>query len=187
MPLIKCKYCGRPFYDSEKACPYCGHATNLSAGNRVTKAISDPASHKLMEDILSGNYHPETITMHNTPEATPKPAAEPIAEPVVEDVVEPIVEPEAVVEPEPTEEDIQPSEAVLDRADSIAAAVNANTNNGNDNVDDINPETELETTLPRKKRRWWIWIVIILILLGVAAAVYLKWDFVYSKVSSLLN
>lgn len=26
MKLIKCDHCGRPFYDKEKACPYCGHA-----------------------------------------------------------------------------------------------------------------------------------------------------------------
>ena len=28
MKLIKCDHCGRPFYDKEKACPYCGHAFN---------------------------------------------------------------------------------------------------------------------------------------------------------------
>lgn len=181
MSLIKCNHCGRPFYDSEKACPYCGHAANLSAGNFVTKAISDPTSHKLMEDVLSGNYHPQTPPVHSSPVVTP----EPVAEPVVEHVVEPVVE--TVVEPEPIEEFNQPSEAVLDRADSIAAAVNANTENGGEDVADINPEAELETTLPRKKRRWWIWIVILVILLGLAAAVYLKWDFVYGKVSSILK
>lgn len=26
MKLIKCGHCGRPYYDKEKACPYCGHA-----------------------------------------------------------------------------------------------------------------------------------------------------------------
>jgi uncharacterized Zn finger protein (UPF0148 family) len=26
MKLITCGLCGRPFYDKEKACPYCGHA-----------------------------------------------------------------------------------------------------------------------------------------------------------------
>ena len=26
MRLLTCGHCGRPFYDNEKACPYCGHA-----------------------------------------------------------------------------------------------------------------------------------------------------------------
>ncbi len=26
MRLLPCGHCGRPFYDNEKACPYCGHA-----------------------------------------------------------------------------------------------------------------------------------------------------------------
>lgn len=174
MNLIKCNNCGRPFYDSEKACPFCGHASNLSSNNRVTKTISDPRSHKLMEAFFNGEkLQPETPPIQSTPVVNPEPAQEP----------EPIVEPEPLIEPEP----LQPSDAVLDRADSIAAAVNANANNDSEEIIGENPNDELETTLPHKKRRWWIWVIILVILLGLAAAVYLKWDFVYGKISSLIG
>ena len=191
MTLIKCNHCGRPFYDSEKACPFCGHATSLSTGNRITKAISDTTSHKLMDDYFTGNLpHREIRPVHSAPVikkeqtvAQPEPVVE--EEPVVEP--NPDVEPDSIVEHAPADESApaQPSDAILNRAESIAAAV-ADNGEGASDTDDDEPE-EIETTLPRKKRHVWAWLLILVILVGLAAAVYLKWDFVYGKVSNIFN
>ena len=180
MNLLKCNHCGRPFYDSEKACPFCGHAANLSANNRVTKTISDPKSHKLMEDFLAGNLqHPDIRPVHSAPviRETEQP------EPIVEPVVEPVTEPDSLCETQSST--MQPSDTVLERAESIAAVAAEKVEN-KEEIADIETN-ELETSLPRKKRRWWIWVIILIILLGISAAVYLKWDFVYEKVTGLIG
>lgn len=213
MSLIKCNNCGRPYYDSEIACPFCGHATNLSSNNRVTKTLSDQKSREMMEAFFAGDLHqPEVQPVHRAPiipkeepvamenpavEQEPAEMPEPnvvepetIAEtePAVESepVVEPesVVESEPVVEPEPEPEPEKPSDAVLGRAESIAAATNVNANIKEETIDD--EPFELETTLPRNKRHIWLWFLIILLLLGIAAVVYLKWDLLYDKVSSII-
>lgn len=197
MNLIRCNHCGRPFYDSEKACPFCGHASTLSVNNRVTKAISDPKSHKLMEDFFAGNLqHPDIRTVDAVPvtkTVEPQVKASPVADAQPASEPEPTAEPKPINEPEPVAatqpvaepEAVQPSEAVLDRADSIAA-ITADAPLNKEEAHDEQPD-ELETTLPRKKRHGWIWIIILVIILALAAAVYLKWDLVYSKISSIIN
>lgn len=191
MNLIRCNHCGRPFYDSEKTCPFCGHAASLSVNNRVSKAISDPKSHKLMEDFFNGTLQRNDLHSANAVPVNKKeePAADtnPVAktqtatepEPVAE--AKPAAEPGPIAEPEP----VQPSDAVLDRAGSIAA-ITADAPINNEEAHDEQPD-ELETSLPGKKRHGWIWILILVIVLAIAAAVYLKWDFVYGKISSLLS
>lgn len=188
MNLLKCNHCGRPFYDDVKVCPFCGHATNLSANNRVTKAISNPASHRLMEDFFSGNLHqprlePEKTKVQQQPCPEPEQTTEqqqPCPEPEKTKVQQqPCPEPEQITEQQ------QPSDAVLERADSIAsikADNSANTAESSDKEPD-----EIETTLPRKKRRGWIWIVILIIILALAAAAYFNWDFVYEKITSIIG
>ena len=185
MSLIKCTHCGRPFYDNVEACPYCGHATKLSANSRVTKAISTPSSRKTMEDFFSGNLQqPSFRPVHSKPllpdpEPEPAPAPEPVPEP--EPIPEPVPEPEHVPAPEPT----PPSNTVIDRAESIAAIKS-------DNIDapadiDVEEPHEVETTLPKKKRHGWLWIIFLVLILAIAAAVYLKWDFIIEKITSLIG
>lgn len=175
MKLIKCKKCGRPFYDNEAKCPYCGSETSLSAENYVTKSISDATSHKRMEDVLSGNYRPE-------PEIV-APVVEPVAE-----VVEPVAEPVATAVEETAAAVEETVETVPERAEAMAAieAAQGNETVNNDVNEALEERQEVETSAPRK-RHGWIWILIIVLLLAAAAAVYWKWDWVYPKVMSLFG
>lgn len=186
MKLIKCSHCGRPFYNEEKACPYCGHATNLSATNFVTRPISDPKAHKLMEDMLSGNLTPEPRPVHAAPlihDDEPSPA--PLAEPAEVEEQQPL--PNAGPEPEATvDEAAEPSNAVRERADGIATALQQTEEVSHEEHPIEEPNAADTDHLPRK-RRGWIWIVVVILVLAIAAAVYLKWDFVYGKISSLLG
>lgn len=177
MKLIKCNHCGRPFYDNEEKCPYCGHDARLSANNFVTKPISDPKTHRIMEEVLSGNYHPE-------PRPVQKPVARPVEEPKAIEEVEPIVAEMPVMEPEP---EFEPSAAVQERANAIAAIVSENEADATVTEAIENDIHQVETSEAPRKRHRWVWIVIILILLGIGAAVYLKWDFVYAKALGLMQ
>ena len=137
----------------------------MSANNPITNTVSDPESRMMMEDYMSGNLQQPTFRpVHSKP-----------VEP------EPVIESEPVVKPEPD----QPPEAVLDRAETIASIKTDIVDNPLE-IDSEEPH-EVETTLPHKKRRWWVWIIILIILLGIAAAVYLKWDFVHEKITSLIG
>ena len=159
MKLIKCGHCGRPFYDEETACPYCGHAAHLSASNLVTRPISDPETHRLMEEGVTTEQRPtrepdsvQTLTDDCEAMAEPEPIAEPIAE------------------AEPREEFI-PSETVQERAENIAA-ITANEAVGVHETDpDEEEPNEVETTHIPHKRRHWPWVVLIIVLL-LAGIVY---------------
>ncbi len=182
MKLIKCIKCGRPFYNSEEKCPYCGLAASESANNFITKPITTPESHKTMERMLSGNHDNETVNeqpavVENIP--TSVPAGRSIAEPETEVVVEQVAE--AAVNAAAAG-----CEAVNERAEAIAAVADAQPVVEN-NCPVETPTDQVETEYAPKKKRGWIWIIVILILLAIAAAVYLKWDYVYSKVTSLLK
>ncbi len=183
MKLIKCTHCGRPYYNEEKACPYCGHSTHLSATNFVTKSISTPQSHKLMEDVLSGNYHPAPKPVHaETPVVAPQPQPEPLP------VAEPLPEPEAPIAPEPEAAPEPQSLQGAERAENIAAA--AQQQEPVENVlptDATEDPNEVATTHEPRKRHGWIWILLIVILLALGAAAYLYWDTITNFVSSLLG
>lgn len=171
MNLIKCSHCGRPFYDSESHCPYCGSDARLSANNRITQPITDAKMHKIMEDVLSGNYRPEPVDEH--------------AAPVVADIpATPEPETIAAIEPDTIEPDVIPSEAVQERAEAIANATEGDTKEFIES--DTPDDEELETSHLPRKRHTWLWILLIVLLLA-AAAVYWQWDFVYSKISQLIK
>ena len=177
MKLINCNHCGRPFYDDAESCPYCGHATHLSATNLVTRSISDPKSHKLMEEVLSGNYHPEPERAE--PAVAPTPVVTEPPAPVTEIPPAPEPQPQEVEQPE------TPSESVQERAENIAAAAN---HEGLDGIeDDMEEPNQIETIPAPRKRRVWIWIIVIILILAIAAAAYLEWDFIVEKAKALLN
>lgn len=177
MKLIKCKKCGRPFYDNEPKCPYCGCETSQSAGNYVTQAISDATSHKRMEDVLSGN-----------PQPAPSPV-QPMEAPVAE-LLNAMPQPEAETVIPDVEEALvaETAETVSERAEAMAAIEAAQETAGeNMKKEAVEERDEVETPFAPRKRHGWIWIVVIVLLLAAAAAVYWKWDFVYGKVMSLLG
>ncbi|MBR3528394.1 MAG: hypothetical protein IKN84_01920 [Bacteroidales bacterium] len=171
MKLIKCKKCGRPFYDNEAKCPYCGSDVQLSAGNYVTQAISDETSHQTMEAVLSGNYHPQPA---------PEPEPEPVVAPAEPQQSEPIVPEAPAAMPE--------AEANSDRAEAMAA-IEAAQQEVVGTADEMAAamENEVESAPAPRKRHGWIWIIIILLILAAAAAAWWKWDFIYPKVMSLLG
>lgn len=176
MKLIKCIKCGRPFYDNEPKCPYCGSDTSLSAENYITKPISDPESHKTMEDVLSGNYQPKPQQ------------PEPLAPAPMADMAEPVPPMETIppMETPITEPVVEMAEST--RAEAMAAIESQSVEAVNEMVGDVNEAiNEVETSYAPRKRHRWIWIVILILLLAAAAAVYWKWDFVYAKVMSLLG
>lgn len=191
MKLIKCSHCGRPFYNDEKACPYCGHPSNLSATNFITRSISDPKSHKLMEDMLSGNYQQVHIP-HITHVEVP-PANEP--KPIEVQPTAPVVEKDTTEEPAATEtkkeeekpQIQEPSEAIQERADNIAAATKQSQDIKKEDAEATEEPNSTDTEHLPRKRHGWIWIIVIILILAIAAAVYLKWDFVYGKITSLLG
>ena len=187
MKLIKCSHCGRPFYNEEKACPYCGHAAHLSATNFVTRPISDPKSHHLMEEMLSGNYKPQPIPVHTAPIIQEK--EEPVQATVPEQVSVPEPAPVEETNPEPVavEEVEQPSEAVQERAENIAAVTSQNAPGEVENPDQLEDPNGAEIAHAPRKRHVWVWIIVIILILAIAAAVYLKWDFVYDKVKGLIG
>ena len=187
MKLIKCNHCGRPFYDDVEACPYCGHATRLSATNYVTRPISDPKSHRQMEEVLSDEYRPEQHpVVENT--VTEQPSVEP------ERIDMPEVAEEALPEPEPIAEMVETveeqvvaplSDSIQERADNIASATNHVESAAEDDI--LDEPIEIETDSIPRKRHLWVWIIVILLILAIAAAAYLKWDFIMDKVSSIIK
>ncbi|MCR5193446.1 MAG: hypothetical protein K6D59_09090 [Bacteroidales bacterium] len=189
MKLIKCSHCGRPYYNSEEKCIYCGTPTSQSENNFVKQAITSPKSHKLMEDVLSGNYKPSNLA-ENIP---PKPEKESVAETVEETVVveEAAVEERIVEETEAVEEVVETvekevSEAVKERADAIADITTATDDTIKNEI--IYPSVDEIETTPHKKGHGWIWaIVIIVLVLGIAAAVYLKWDAINGLITKIMN
>ena len=110
---------------------------------------------------------------------TPSPEEEVADTPAV--VVE-----EAVEHPsEAATEESTPSDSVLDRASGIASAT-ANKVESEEMQEEERP-AEVETEHPKKKRRGWIWIIVLVVVLALAAAVYLKWDVVYSTAMSIIG
>ena len=184
MKLIKCNHCSRPFYDDVEACPYCGHATRLSATNYVTRPISDPKLHRVMEEVLSGEYRPEQHpVVENT--VTEQPSVEPEKIDIPKVVEEALSEPEPMAETAEEEFAAPLSESIQERAENIASATN---HEGNDEENDMLDEpVEIETELVPRKRHLWVWIIVILLILAIAAAAYLKWDFITEKISSIIK
>lgn len=48
MRLLTCGHCGRPFYDNEKACPYCGHA--FTPSTEATDEVLKPQNEELEQE-----------------------------------------------------------------------------------------------------------------------------------------
>ena len=181
MKLIKCIKCGRPFYNDKKNCPYCGAESSISANNFITEPISSPESRKTMEAVLAGTYYKE-VSPAPEPENAPKPVTVPDFEPATV--------PEAPIVPDMSEvqtpsENI--SEPIQDRAEAMAAIESQAETAETPDLANIEEMLQVESEEKPRKRHGWIWIIIIILILAIAAAVYFKWDFVYAKVSSLLN
>lgn len=174
MKLIKCNHCHRPYYDSNAQCPYCGHDTQMSINNVLTRPISDPEAHRRMERMLSPDYDPREYQPIERPA---KPAHQPQPEPEKMEVQEPVAEPvETFV-----------SETAQNRADAIAAIKSVADEQHDEHV--ATEESDVETTpLPKKRHRGLVIVIIIVVILLLAAAAafcYLKWDFVKEKVPFL--
>ena len=177
MKLIKCNRCGRPYYDDQAVCPFCGQDTKFSANNFITKPITSPESHRKMEMHFSGEELKAAPAPAEAPEA-PVVVETPQEAPATAEPIEAPQEAPAMTQPE-VDEDADTSERAEAMA-SITAPVEAVEEESADE------EPQVEIAKPRK-RHGWIWIIVILLILAAAAAVYWKWDFVYEKVTSLLG
>ncbi len=65
MKLIKCDKCGRPYYDNEVECPYCGHST--SSSDNISKPEINVTEVDIMPDIIPVHERPIIPEENNTP------------------------------------------------------------------------------------------------------------------------
>ena len=142
MKLIECGHCGRPFYDKEKACPYCGHAfDSLPPVEKENEELEDtrPLSSTTPSNLDRETKNGELKTESNID----APASSPLT--------------------------TLHSPFTL-RAESIAAITENQSQPDIPNHQPCNDPNQIETTYPPHKRRVWLWVVIILIVLALAAA-----------------
>lgn len=145
MKLIKCGHCGRPFYDKEKACPYCGHAF-------------DSLQPDENRPPLEGVGRRPGVVRTRTDKGERR-----IANPTEQEcnIDTPANSPSSVLHsPFPT------------RGESIAAITESQSQPSVLNSLPENDPNQIETTYPPRKRRVWLWVVIILLVLALAAAAY---------------
>lgn len=159
MKLIKCGYCGRPYYDDSKTCPYCGHVPGSSPQTADTEQEATTGSADAAEqaipapDTALGDSLPETIT--------------------------PVADTGNLAE--------QPTAS--QRAESIAAAVaSAPSTDGDDTESSPLPDPNLvETILPPRRRHPWRWLLLFLLLAAIAAAAYIYRDTLKQIITSLIS
>lgn len=184
MKLIKCGHCGRPYYDENEACPYCGHALGSSPTNNQDESTQKQPEQTIQEPVSSKKTDP-------APEQKTIIAAAPIPEPEPTEGYKPVLEPEPQDEAEtvakPTPAPLQPKQNTQ-RANAIAAisasaTQNAKLQNSDRNESDPN---QIETILPPRKRHTWLWVLLV-VLIMLAAAAYFFRDYVKQALSSLLS
>ena len=199
MKLIKCIYCGRPFYNDQQQCPFCGNDAKTSANNFVTRPISDASSHKKMEDALSARLHNgadnDNQEIHDTTaEAMPTEAA--AHEPLTTDAPEhetTNVDMEDETSKE-TADNLDETKAEMDnntcvkpeRADAMAALKKEEGDMEDEEDAEPSDADNVETTNAPRKRHTWLWILIVLIAV-LAVFVFWQWDFIQEKTNSILG
>lgn len=185
MKLTKCGHCGRPYYDENEACPYCGHALGSSPTNYQKEGTQKQPEQTNQEPASSKKTDP-------APEQKTIIAAAPIPEPETTKEDKPVLEPEPQGEAEtaskPTSAPLQQPKQNTQRANAIAAisasaTQNAELQNADRNESDPN---QIETILPPRKRHTWLWVLIV-VLIMLAAAAYFFRDYVKQALSSLLS
>lgn len=185
MKLIKCGHCGRPYYDENEACPYCGHALGSSPTNYQKEGTQKQPEQTNQEPASSKKTDP-------APEQKTIIAAAPIPEPEPTKEDKPILEPEPQGEAEivakPTPAPLQQPKQNTQRANAMAAisasaTQNAELQNSDRNESDPN---QIETILPPRKRHTWLWVLLV-VLIMLAAAAYFFRDYVKQALSSLLS
>lgn len=198
MKLIKCIYCGRPFYNDQAQCPSCGHDAKTSANNFVTKPISDATSHRRMEQILSNKN--ETVS-NQAKTVNEDVEQEPIVAVAEEHTEEPVATPTEESDSR-NEESNTDSETVADNVDESTAdskrssrkqertdaiaALKAETIKPSDSDETMPDFDQAETTNAPRKRHVWLWIVVGIIAV-LAAAIFWKWDLVNEVIKSFLG
>ncbi len=195
MKLIKCNRCGRPYYDNQAVCPFCGQDTKFSASNFITKPVSTPESHHLMEQRLSGKPQEQSLETKPSPVIETAPIAEqqhneevidetPSTHTAANLTSEEAAIASAFIDSDSEDNTDSESTPANGRAEAMAnlAAQNDESEYNNDTIEE---EHQVEVAKPRK-RHTWIWILLIILLL-VAAAAYWKWDFINEKINSLLG
>lgn len=185
MKLIKCGHCGRPYYDENEACPYCGHALGSSPTNNQDESTQKQPEQTNQEPASSKKTDP-------APEQKTIIAAAPISESEPTEGDKPVLEPESQGEAEtaskPTSAPLQQPKQNTQRANAMAtisasATQNAELQNSDRNESDPN---QIETILPPRKRHTWLWVLLV-VLIMLAAAAYFFRDYVKQALSSLLS
>ena len=148
MKLIECGHCGRPFYDKEKACPYCGHAfDSLPPIETESEEMEDirPQSSTTPSNLDGETENVELKTESNidAPVSSPSTASH---------------------------------SPFTMRAESIAAITESQSQPTTSNSQPENDPNQIETTYPPRKRRVWLWVVIIVLLTLIAVAAHLFRD-----------
>jgi len=183
MKLIKCGHCGRPYYDENEACPYCGHALGSSPTNYQKEGTQKQPGQTIQEPASSKKTAP-------APEQKTIIAAAPIPEPEPTEEDKPVLEPEPQGEAEtaakPMPATLQPKQNTQ-RANAMAAISASATQNTELQKSDKNESdpNQIETILPPRKRHTWLWVLIV-VLIMLAAAYFFR-DYVKQALSSLLS
>lgn len=185
MKLIKCGHCGRPYYDENEACPYCGHALGSSPTNNQDESTQKQPEQTNQEPASSKKTAP-------APKQKTIIAAAPIPEPELTEGYKPVLEPEPQGEAEtaskPTSAPLQQPKQNTQRANAMAAisaSAMQNTELQNSNRNESDPN-QIETILPPRKRHTWLWVLLV-VLIMLAAAAYFFRDYVKQALSSLLS
>ena len=162
MKLIKCRHCGRPFYDENEACPYCGHALDSSSNNNpnesnLSESNSNESNHNesnLSESNSNESNHNESNFSENNLNESTQPEQSSVLR---------------------SQTSVSEPFSVPSRADAIAALTSTSQQNEaqpdqiqNENYD----PNQIETTLPPRRKHTLLWIAITLLIIASAAAVY---------------
>ena len=162
MKLIKCGHCGRPYYDENEACPYCGHALGSSPTNNQDENTQKQPEQTIQEPASSKKTAPASV-LEPEPQGEAKTAAKPMP---------------ATLQPK---QNTQRANAIA----AISASATQNTELQNSDKNESDPN-QIETILPPHKRHTWLWVLLV-VLIMLAAAAYFFRDYVKQALSSLLS